>query len=316
MSEHIVQIGLGVVGFAYANAFKNKDFKVSGIEYSKDLINKYKDEFDVYHVEDDMSKLVDVDFILISVCTPLKGDKLDMSYLFSTIDNVATILKNNPEAYVVIRSTVIPLTCQEYKDKLEEKLDGKKAKLIFQPEFLRAVSAYEDALHPWYVLLSAIDDIDIEPLFELYSNFIDRSKIRQISIEEAELMKIFHNSFNANKISFFNQCHLLCEKINEKHNKNLDMNRIAEIMTHTCEGLINRRYGTKTGHHYDNTCLPKDSAELAKLEEEYGLTGKLFKSVVDVNEDMRLYDKKNNIPVIMNGDYHMDFKLMTHDAVL
>jgi nucleotide sugar dehydrogenase len=316
MSKHIVQIGLGVVGFAYFTAFKNKGFKVSGIEYSKELVNKYKEDFDVYHVDDDMNKLVNVDFILISVCTPLKGTALDMSYLFSTIDNVAVIVKNNPEAFVVIRSTVIPLACNEYKEKLDNILINIKAKVCFQPEFLRAVSAVEDALHPWYVLLSAIDDIDMSPLVDLYSNFIDVSKIKQISIEEAELMKIFHNSFNANKISFFNQCHLLCEKINEKHNKNLDMNRIAEVMTYTCEGLINRRYGTKTGHSYANECLPKDSAELAKLEEEYNLDSKLFKSIVDVNNEMRLYEKKNNIPIVLNGDFHMSFDVMTHDAKL
>jgi UDP-glucose 6-dehydrogenase len=182
MSKHVVQIGLGVVGFAYITAFKNKKIKVSGIEYSKDLVDKYKNEFDVYHTDDDMNQIIDVDFILISVCTPLKGTALDMSYLFSTINNVAVIVKNNPEAFVVIRSTVIPLACNEYKDKLEEKLDGQKAKVVFNPEFLRAVSAVEDALHPWYVLLSAIDDIDMSPLVDLYSNFIDVSKIKQISI--------------------------------------------------------------------------------------------------------------------------------------
>ena len=315
MNVHVVQIGLGVVGKAYFDSYKSKNIKVSGIEYSRDLIEKYKDESNIYHVSDDMNQLKKVDFILISVCTPLKDDKLDMSYLFSTLKNVSVIVKNNPEAFVVIRSTVIPLVCNEYKEKLEKLLDNQKAKVVFNPEFLRAVSAKEDALHPWYVLLSSIDDIDVSPLIELYSNFIDKSKIKQISIEEAELMKIFHNSFNAAKISFFNQCYLLCEKINKKHNKKIDMNNISEIMTHTCEGLINRKYGIKAGFAFSGFCLPKDSAELAKLEEEYCLESSLFKSIVDVNKEMLEFDKTHNIPITDVGYFHMNFKDMDHDAV-
>lgn len=314
-SPHIVQIGLGVVGLAYVKAYLSKKFKVSGIEYCKAIIEKYKHAFDIYHVDDDMNKLKDVDFILISVNTPLKGEELDMSFLFSTIRNVAVIIKNNPEAYVILRSTVPPLTTNKYKLQLEKEV-GFKVKCGFNPEFLRAVSAYEDALHPWYVVLSVLDNVDTKPLVDLYSNFIDISKIRIVNIEEAEIMKIFHNSFNANKISFFNQCYLLCEQLNEKHNTNIDMNIISEIMTHTCEGLINRKYGTKVGHHYDGECLIKDAEELASLEKKYALNSTLFKSVDDVNKDMIKQDNVKHIPIKTEGDFHMSFVNMNHDPIL
>lgn len=84
-------------------------FKVSGIEANKKLIDTLKSEKNdrpVYHVDDDMNDIKDVDFILLTINTPLKGRKLDLSYLFSSIRNVAVIIRNNPEAFVVIRSTV------------------------------------------------------------------------------------------------------------------------------------------------------------------------------------------------------------------
>jgi UDPglucose 6-dehydrogenase len=232
-----------------------------------------------------------------------------MSYLFSTINNVAIILNKSPNAYVVIRSTVVPFITNKYEKELEKKV-GHKINIAFVPEFLRAKSAVEDAINPWYCVLSVGDDVNVDPLIRLYSNFISVERISILSIEEAELLKIFHNSFNACKISFFNQAYLLCEEINKKHNTHINMQKISDILPFTCEGLINRKYGTLVAHHYANACLPKDSAELLKLEEEYNLKSKLFKSVVDVNNEMIEHDIKKNIPIIMDGDFHLTYDKM------
>ena len=63
----------------------------------------------MYSITDDLSALVGIDLIMISVYTPLKSDdgRLDMSYIYSTLDNVAELVKNNPKSTVVIRSTVV-----------------------------------------------------------------------------------------------------------------------------------------------------------------------------------------------------------------
>lgn len=312
--SHVVQIGCGVVGLAYAKAFLEKGLKVSGIEYSKDLVEKYKTQFDMYHVSDDMNKISEVDFILISVCTPLKGDELDMSYLFNTIHNVAVIVKNNPNAFVIIRSTVPPFTTNKYKLILEEKCNL-IVKVAFNPEFLRAASAEADASHPWHVTLGVdVDEVDIDPLMNLYTKFVDKKQISIISVEEAELLKIFHNCFNANKISYFNQCYLLCKSINKKNHSNIDMHNISRIMTHTCEGLINKNYGTIPAFAFGGFCLPKDSQELAKLEAEHNLQSKLFQAVVDVNNEMKIHDKKHNILEVLDGPCQISYEEMLKKA--
>ena len=305
---HVVVGGLGVVGGSYLRAFENRGFKVTGIEANTKLINFLRNEKEgrkVYHVDDDMSDITDVDFVLLMINTPLKGKKLDLTYLFSSIRNVSVIVKNSPNAVVVVRSTVPPGTTRKYKEELE-KVCGQKVDVLFQPEFLRDKTCLQDALNPWHVVIGRDEDVDVSKFRQMYHHYIDDESITEMSVEEAEYLKIIHNSFNAAKISFFNQCKLLVDAINERNGLDMDINVISKCITKTCEGLMNPRYGTKAGHAYYNACLPKDSAEFASLETDYGLEAKLFKAVVDVNNIYRKLDKEE----VPYGDHHMDFNVL------
>lgn len=305
MAFTVLQCGLGVVGGSYFQAYKKVGFKVYGIEANKALVEKYNTDGNCYHVDDDMSTITDVDAIMLSINTPLKGKKLDLTYLFSSLKNVAEIVKNSPDAYVVVRSTVPPGTTRKYKQQLEEMV-GFPVRVLFQPEFLRDKTCLQDALNPWHVVIGRDEGEDVEKFRELYLYYVDNDSITEMSVEEAEYLKIIHNSFNAAKISFFNQCKLLIDSINERNDLNMDINVISECITKTCEGLMNPRYGTKAGHAYGGSCLVKDSAEFASLEEDYGLEAKMFKSVVDVNKIFQRTDEKE----IIHGDHHMDFRLL------
>ena len=314
---HVTISGLGVVGGSYLRAFENRGFKVTGIEANKKLIDFLKNEKEgrpVYHIDEDMSDIKDVDFILLMINTPLKGKKLDLTYLFSSIRNVSVIVKNSPNAVVVVRSTVPPGTTRKYKEELE-KVTGQKVDVLFQPEFLRDKTCLQDALNPWHVVIGRDDDVDVSKFRNMYHHYIDDESITEMSVEEAEYLKIIHNSFNAAKISYFNQCKLLIDAINERNGLDMDINVISKCITKTCEGLMNPRYGTKAGHAYYNACLPKDSAEFASLEEEYGLEAKMFKSVVDINEIYKKLDKEE----VPYGDHHMDFntlkKIASYDNI-
>ena len=200
----------------------------------------------------------------------------------------------------------IPGTVVEYKEALERKLgDGQHANMAFQPEFLRARSAMDDAMFPWYVVIGTCGDHHPRHLYELYLDYVDATKIKMMPAEEAELLKIFHNSFNAAKISFFNQCDLLCKQMNKKNCTNINTNNITQTLAMTCEGLMNPKYGTKSGHAYYGTCLPKDSSELKGLESEYGLESKLFAEVVGVNKEVVQNDRSENRKEVLDGDFHM-----------
>ena len=302
---HVVQVGLGIVGYSYHQAFESVGFKVTGIDANKKLLAEKKDKHTVYHVDDDMSTIRDVDFVLISINTPLKGKKLDLTYLFSSIRNIAVIVKNSPDAFVVIRSTVPSGTTRKYKAELEAVV-GQTVKVLFQPEFLRDKTNFQDAMNPWHVVIGCEKGEDVSKMIEMYKYFIDEESITIMSVDEAENMKMFHNCFNAAKISFFNQCKLLVDAINEKNGSDIDINVITNCMTKTCEGLMNSRYGTKAGHGFYGSCLPKDAAELASLEEDYNLEANIFRAVVDVNNITVKTDKE----VVLHGDHQIDFNVM------
>lgn len=299
----IVQIGCGVVGHAYAQAFVKDGHKVYGVEASRRRMSEISHCYEMHHVDEDLSTLRDIDFILLSINTPLDSSTgaLNMKYIWSSLRNVAAMLTTNPHALVVVRSTVTIGFCAAYKSALERELN-RRVRLCFQPEFLRAKSALDDATSPWHVVLGCDSMEEVMDYYEFQQNFIVPEKITFVTIDEAEIMKIFHNSFNAMKISFFNQAHLLIEKIKQVDGKRIESEKTFKLIGKTCEGLMNPSYGLTPGHAYYGTCLPKDSSELAHMERRYGLACDLFKAVVDVNDVMKASDKEE----VMYGDNHAD----------
>jgi UDPglucose 6-dehydrogenase len=309
---NIVQIGYGVLGKAYTKAFLEKGNRVTVIESNKEFVQENKSILDIYHISESIAHISNVDFILLMVNTPLHNGRLNMKYLLSTLPTVSKLLETSPDAMVLIRSTVRPMFCTEYKEKLETLLPNQKITVCFQPEFLRAVSSYEDAKNPWLVVLGSNN---LEPrlrqrFYDLYSQYITTEKIVELSVEEAELHKMAHNCFNAMKISFFNEFHLLAEKMSVQHNIEIDMNKISKVVVQTCEGILNPKYGTTSGHGYYGSCLPKDSAELAGLEKEYDLKSGLFQAVVHMNDVFTARDPAE----ILEGDNQMPTHLLAKQA--
>jgi UDPglucose 6-dehydrogenase len=217
-STTVVQIGCGVVGHAYVKAYKSKNVNTICVEVSEPIIMTLKNQgFEVYK-SGEVPQLKNVSFVFLCICTPFNHvtNKLDMKYLDSTLDTVAEIVAANPQAVVVIRSTINLGYTSLYQQKLSERIGG-SVEVCYQPEFLRAKTAFQDAMNPWSVVIGC-DNVtsSIGRLTEFYGMFLNKDKIEILSVEEAELMKVVHNSFNAAKISYFNQVYLLCNKINEK----------------------------------------------------------------------------------------------------
>jgi UDPglucose 6-dehydrogenase len=177
--------------------------------------------------------------------------------------------------------------------------------VVFQPEFLRAKTAFEDAMNPWCVVFGTdnLESSYLKKLIDFYGMFIAEDQVRVMGYEEAELLKLWHNTFNACKISYFNSCMLMSQAIENKAGVKINTDYVTSIMTKTCEGLMNPKYGTKAGHAYYGTCLPKDSAEMKCLEREYNVPGGIMSSIVAVNNVIKAGDKEE----ILDGDCHVPF---------
>ncbi len=307
--KSIVQIGCGIVGHAYARAFVEGGHDVLGIEASRLRMEQVSAYYRMRHVSENLSNETNVDFILLSINTPLDESTgaLSMRYLWSSLGNVVTLLRANPDALVVIRSTVTLGFCAAYRAALTRELSAStntttRPRLCFQPEFLRAKSALSDALNPWHVVLGADSVAEIRDYAQFQMNYVEEARISYCTIDEAEVMKIFHNSFNAAKISYFNQAAMLIDRVNERDGKAIDAAATFKLISKTCEGLLNPMYGLTPGHAYYGTCLPKDSAELAHMEKDLDLESDLFSQVVNVNHVM----KRSDVAEVLHGDNHVD----------
>jgi UDPglucose 6-dehydrogenase len=161
---------------------------------------------------------------------------------------ISTIISNNQEAVIIIKSTVNI----GYTESLQKKFDTKK--IIFSPEFLREGHALEDNLNPSRIIIGGLDG-DARLFGEMLSKSIHIDEVPLIFMKStaAESVKLFSNTYLAMRVAFFNELDGFCLKNN--------------INTgHVIEGVS---LDQRIGNFYNNPsfgfggyCLPKDSKQL------------------------------------------------------
>lgn len=274
----IGQVGLGYVGLVNAAVLSNHGHQVTGIDidYSrivnlnKGIVPIFEPDLEKYLINgkknlifsDDYSALLECKAIFITVPTPNRSGKIDLSYVIKAADEISRV---NKSAILIIKSTVIPGTASLISEQTG-------LHVVSNPEFTREGSAIYDTEHPDRIVIGG------EPS-ELVKNIwnFTHSPVVTTTNANAELIKYASNAFLATKISFINQMADLCEKI-----PGADVNIVAKGMG------FDKRIGSeflKAGLGFGGSCFPKDTRALISFAESKGVDMNIIREVYRYNEN-------------------------------
>jgi UDPglucose 6-dehydrogenase len=301
--RQVTVLGLGYVGLTMAACFASRRLRITGVDvdsektarisYGKSPIHEPRLEELISNAvkaktlkatQDLQEAFKDSSITFVTVGTPsLPDGSINLDQISSASESIGRALKKTEEYHlVVVRSTVVPGTCDRTVKPLLEKASGKSCGRDFglcsNPEFLSEGSAVKEMLNPDRLIIGEYDKRSGDTLEDFYRKFYSRKmpKLIRTSLANAELIKYANNSFLAAKVSFINSVASLCERVPEG-----DVEVVAKGIG------LDPRIGPlflKTGLGWGGSCFPKDLKAILAFGRSLGIELPMVDAALRINE--------------------------------
>ena len=270
-------IGSGVVGSATGQGFHKLGHKVIFYDISKQKLKALKNEG--YNVANNLSQaLSQTDVSFVCVNTPTHNSEQDLSQIFSVLQQITEYLNTAEKQHLfVFRSTILPgIMRNVIVNYLEKNCITKRGidyDVVYNPEFLRQNTSYDDFFKPDRVIIGEDHAQLSKILVEIYKPLT--KNIIVTSFEAAELIKYASNCFLSLKISFFNEIGLICQHLGIDH-------KVVSLGVSLDKRI--GKYGTEFGRPFDGMCLPKDTQALASFIKQNRIEPDLLEIALNINK--------------------------------
>jgi UDP-N-acetyl-D-glucosamine dehydrogenase len=276
-----------------AAAFAKRDFKVVGIDISKERVSKIAD--DISYIDDisdeelkivkreysfsatgDFKILKQMDCIIICVPTPLNKTKQpDLSFVLAAVKQVAQYVRK--DQLIVLESTTYPGTTKEnILPMLEEKSGlkvGKDILLGFSPERVDPGNRRFE-LTDIPKIVGGIERVSTSVIKELYGS-VFADVVTVSNTDAAEMVKLLENTFRSVNIGLINEMARVC------YGLGIDVWEVIRAASTKPFGFMPFYPGPGIGGH----CINIDSMYLAWKARLHGFEPRLIELAQQINDE-------------------------------
>jgi UDP-N-acetyl-D-glucosamine dehydrogenase len=295
-SARVGIIGLGYVGLPLVVRFLEEGFNVTGFDVDPSKVESLtRGESYIKHINgasikghvkdgrfeasSDMSRLRDMDVIIICVPTPLtRKREPDISYVEGTAREIVKYLR--PGQLVSLESTTYPGTTEEILLPMFERTGlrvGKDFFLVFSPE--REDPGRKDySTKTIPKIVGGVTRECLEVGKVLYSQVVKRV-VEVSSTRGAEMAKLLENIYRCVNIALVNELKMLCDRMG------VDIWEVIAAAETKPFGFQSFRPGPGLGGH----CIPIDPFYLTWKAREYDFSTRFIELAGDINTNMPYY---------------------------